>query len=86
SRDLLQDKQVQAKLNQWIRIFATETIVSRREMIADLVARVIRKWDADTMSRKLELHVGKDLQYIRINGTLVGGLVGLALHAVSLLL
>jgi uncharacterized membrane-anchored protein YjiN (DUF445 family) len=86
SQDLLQDKQVQGKLNQWIRIFATETIVSRREMIADLVSRVIRKWDAETMSRKLELHVGKDLQYIRINGTLVGGLVGLLLHAVSLAL
>jgi uncharacterized membrane-anchored protein YjiN (DUF445 family) len=86
SKDLLQDKRVQGKLNQWIRIFATETIVARREMIADLVARVIRKWDADTMSRKLELHVGKDLQYIRINGTLVGGLVGLALHAVGLAL
>lgn len=83
SRELLQDERVQVKLNQWIRIVATETIVARREMIADLVSRVIRKWDADTMSRKLELHVGKDLQYIRINGTLVGGLVGLVLHAVS---
>ena len=83
SRELLQDERVQVKLNQWIRIVATETIVARREMIADLVARVIRKWDAETMSRKLELHVGKDLQYIRINGTLVGGLVGLVLHAVS---
>jgi uncharacterized membrane-anchored protein YjiN (DUF445 family) len=81
--ELLGDIRVQRKLNQWIRIFATETIVGRREMIADLVARVIRKWDADTMSRKLELHVGKDLQYIRINGTLVGGLVGLGLHAIS---
>ncbi|HEY8606323.1 MAG TPA: DUF445 domain-containing protein [Noviherbaspirillum sp.] len=84
--DLLHDANVQRKLNQWIRIFATETIVGRREVIADLVARVIRKWDADTMSRKLELHVGKDLQYIRINGTLVGGLVGLVLHVVSLAL
>jgi uncharacterized membrane-anchored protein YjiN (DUF445 family) len=84
--ELLRDAKVQKKLNQWIRIFATETIVARREMISDLVARVIRKWDADTMSRKLELHVGKDLQYIRINGTLVGGLVGLLLHAISLLL
>ncbi|WP_136419315.1 DUF445 family protein [Herbaspirillum sp. ST 5-3] len=84
--ELLLDAKVQKKLNQWIRIFATETIVGRREMIADLVARVIRKWDADTMSRKLELHVGKDLQYIRINGTLVGGLVGLILHAISLVL
>ena len=81
--ELLGDARVQRKLNQWIRIFATETIVARREMIADLVSRVIKKWDADTMSRKLELHVGKDLQYIRINGTLVGGLVGLVLHAIS---
>jgi uncharacterized membrane-anchored protein YjiN (DUF445 family) len=86
SNDLLRDERVQRKLNQWIRIFATEAIVSRREAIADLVARVIRKWDAETMSRKLELHVGKDLQYIRINGTLVGGLVGLVLHAISLAL
>ncbi len=84
--ELLHDATVQAKLNQWIRIFATEAIVARRETIADLVARVIRKWDANTMSRKLELHVGKDLQYIRINGTLVGGLVGLLLHAISLAL
>src|SRR3569833_1072397 len=41
---------------------------------------------ADTISRKFELYVGKDLQYIRINGTIVGGLVGLALHFVSLML
>jgi len=81
--ELLGDARVQRKLNQWIRVFATETIVARREMIADLVSRVIRNWDADTMSRKLELHVGKDLQYIRINGTLVGGLVGLVLHTIS---
>lgn len=86
SDDLLRDEKVQRKLNQWIRIFATETIVGRREAIADLVARVIRKWDADTMSRKLELHVGRDLQYIRINGTVVGGLVGLLLHVISLAL
>jgi len=86
SNDLLRDERVQRKLNQWLRIFATGAIVSRREAIADMVSRVIRKWDAETMSRKLELHVGKDLQYIRINGTLVGGLVGLVLHAVSLIL
>lgn len=83
---LLQDKTMRGKLNQWIRIIATDALVERREMIADLVTRVIRKWDAETVSRKFELHVGKDLQYIRINGTLVGGLVGLLLHIVSLAL
>ncbi|HEX7634563.1 MAG TPA: DUF445 domain-containing protein [Noviherbaspirillum sp.] len=86
NESLLQDKTVRGKLNQWIRIIATDALVERREMIADLVTRVIRKWDAETVSRKFELHVGKDLQYIRINGTLVGGLVGLLLHTVSLAL
>jgi uncharacterized membrane-anchored protein YjiN (DUF445 family) len=86
SEALLQDAAVQTKLNTWIRAFATEAIVNRREVIASLVERVIKKWDADTVSRKFELYVGRDLQYIRINGTLVGGLVGLVLHTVSLVL
>jgi uncharacterized membrane-anchored protein YjiN (DUF445 family) len=83
---LMEDVAVRRKLNQWIRSFAVDAIASRRQMIADLVKRVIKKWDADTVSRKFELYVGKDLQYIRINGTLVGGLVGLVLHTISLVL
>jgi uncharacterized membrane-anchored protein YjiN (DUF445 family) len=86
SRALLEDEVVQAKLNVWIRSFAAGAIVERRHLIADVVKRVIRSWDADTVTRKFELHVGKDLQYIRINGTVVGGLVGLVLHVVSLAL
>jgi uncharacterized membrane-anchored protein YjiN (DUF445 family) len=86
SRALQQDDTVRDKLNYWIRNFATETIVKRRDVIATLIKRVIQKWDAQTVSRKFELHVGKDLQYIRINGTLVGGLVGLMLHIISLAL
>jgi uncharacterized membrane-anchored protein YjiN (DUF445 family) len=75
---------IQDKLNQWIRVFAADAIASRRHVIADIVKRVIQKWDASTVSRKFELYVGKDLQYIRINGTIVGGLVGLLLYSVSL--
>src|SRR3569832_372377 len=86
SQALIADTTVQKKLNQWICEFATEAISGRRQVIAALVERVIRKWDADTVSRKFELYVGKDLQYIRINGTIVGGLVGLALHFVPLML
>jgi uncharacterized membrane-anchored protein YjiN (DUF445 family) len=44
----------------------------------------VRNWDAREMSRQIELNIGKDLQYIRINGTLVGGLIGLGLYLVSL--
>ena len=77
---------VRDQLNLWLREFATDTIVHRRGAIAELVERVIRQWDAETVSAKFELYVGKDLQFIRINGTLVGGMVGVLLHVVGLLL
>ena len=80
------DAAVQDKLNGWIRDFAANAISGRRHLIASLVKRVIQKWDAETVSRKFESYVGRDLQYIRINGTLVGGLVGLLLHLVSMAL
>ena len=48
-----------------------------------LVSDTIRGWDAGTITNRLEGAVGRDLQYIRINGTIVGGLVGLAIHAVE---
>ncbi|MDQ9170269.1 DUF445 domain-containing protein [Oxalobacteraceae bacterium R-40] len=80
---LTHDKTVQLKLNQWLLDFTVDAITRRRGDIANLIKRVIQKWDAETVSRKFELYVGKDLQYIRINGTIVGGLVGLILHTVS---
>jgi uncharacterized membrane-anchored protein YjiN (DUF445 family) len=82
---LARNEAVQVKLNEWLRTFAAETIVAKRELIVDLVRRVIHSWDADTLSRKFELHVGRDLQYIRINGTIVGGIVGLMLHTIGML-
>ena len=51
--------------------------------IVRVVSETVRRWDARTVSARLERAVGRDLQYIRINGTLVGGLVGLALHAAA---
>ena len=49
-------------------------------------SETVRGWDADTITQRLEHAVGKDLQFIRINGTLVGGMVGLAIHAVDVAL
>jgi len=86
STSLAQDTIVRSKLNTWIASFATQTIVAQRHLIADLIRRVIQQWDAETVSRKFELYVGKDLQYIRINGTVVGGMVGVLLYAFSLML
>lgn len=80
---LAKDKAVRDKLNQWIAGFIVRTILAHKGVIAGLTQRVIQKWDGQTIAKKFELYVGKDLQYIRINGTLVGGMVGLLLHALS---
>ena len=57
-----------------------------RPEVAELIARTVESWDAGDASRKIELQVGRDLQFIRINGTLVGGLVGLVLYLVTVLI
>ena len=51
-----------------------------------VISHTIERWDGQETAEKVELHVGRDLQFIRINGTIVGGLVGVLIHAVSLLL
>ena len=54
-----------------------------RPEVAELIARTVEGWDATDASRKIEVQIGRDLQFIRINGTLVGGLVGLVLYVIS---
>jgi uncharacterized membrane-anchored protein YjiN (DUF445 family) len=73
----------QHRLNDWARAVALRLIAPRRRQIGGLVADVVAGWDAKGIVDRLELQVGRDLQYIRINGTLVGGLVGLVLYAVT---
>jgi uncharacterized membrane-anchored protein YjiN (DUF445 family) len=82
-RELLADAAVQAKLNAWFLRIVREIVVRYRHQISALIAEVVRRWDVADISRKVELEIGKDLQYIRINGSLVGGLVGLMLHGVA---
>lgn len=82
-RALANDEAMRDKINTWIREAALTAVSSRRAEIAALISDTVRRWDADTVTRKMELQVGKDLQYIRINGTVVGGLVGLLIHVLS---
>jgi uncharacterized membrane-anchored protein YjiN (DUF445 family) len=82
-RWLSQDEAAQARLNDWARLVARGVIAPRRREIGSFVAQVVAGWDAKSVASKLELQVGRDLQYIRINGTLVGGLVGLAIFSVA---
>lgn len=59
-----------------------ELVEQHRHEVADLIAQTVARWDADATSRRMELAVGRDLQFVRINGTLVGGLVGLLLYTI----
>lgn len=81
SDGLLKKPAVQRELNSWL-LNALEALVSgQRYQLATLITSVVKRWSADQVARKVELEIGRDLQYIRINGTLVGGAVGLVLHA-----
>jgi uncharacterized membrane-anchored protein YjiN (DUF445 family) len=80
---LQEDEERKAQLNRRIRIIGERFLLPYRVEIGAYIERVVRNWDSATLVDRLELQVGKDLQYIRINGTLVGGLVGLLIYVVS---
>jgi uncharacterized membrane-anchored protein YjiN (DUF445 family) len=80
---LAEDEALQAKINAWILQTVERAVVRHRHQVSGLITEVVRGWDTREVTQKMELEIGKDLQYIRINGTLVGGLVGLLLHAVT---
>src|SRR5437763_15447452 len=77
------DARIRAALNQFARRAAVGMAASYGSSIVRLVSDTVRSWDARTVTARLEAAVGRDLQYIRINGTLVGGLVGVVLHLVD---
>ena len=79
------DKRIRAAINQFARRAAVGMAASYGSQIVKLVSETIRGWDAQTVTNRLEAAVGRDLQYIRINGTLVGGLVGLVLYVLDTL-
>jgi uncharacterized membrane-anchored protein YjiN (DUF445 family) len=78
---LLEEPGMQQKLNAWWLTTIRRIAVRYRRQISSMITEVVKSWDAEQVSRKVELEIGRDLQYIRINGTFVGGTVGLFLHA-----
>jgi uncharacterized membrane-anchored protein YjiN (DUF445 family) len=80
------DEAVKERINQWLRVWAVNVLSGNRDVIVSFISETVRKWDPRETSRRIELHVGADLQWIRINGTLIGGLAGLLIYAVSWLL
>ncbi len=80
------DPDLQKKLDRWIVDAIGYVAEQFRDEVVDLIASTVQRWDGDETSDRLELQVGRDLQFIRINGTLVGGLAGLAIYTISELL
>lgn len=74
---------VNSPANRWVRLQVPRMVEAYREDIAQYITARVHAWDAWQMSAELEKNLGNDLQFVRINGTLVGGCVGLLLHTVT---
>jgi uncharacterized membrane-anchored protein YjiN (DUF445 family) len=78
------DEKLRITINRFMRRTAVGVTAGYGDGIVKLVSETVRGWDADTITGRVENAVGRDLQFIRVNGTIVGGLVGVALHAIDL--
>ena len=83
SQKLLADPAMQGWINEQLRVAAPRWIERYREDIRLYIIARVGEWNAGEMTRELERNIGRDLQFIRINGTLVGGLVGLAIYTAT---
>ena len=83
SESLRNDPKMAGKVNHWIRLNAYRLTLRNRARVGELISRTVGNWQGKDLSEKLELEVGKDLQFIRINGTIVGGMVGLLIYTIT---
>jgi len=79
----LDDPELLAKMDEFAVDVAVFLVARYQDEVADLIATTVSSWDPELTSRRVELAIGRDLQFIRINGTLVGGLAGLIIYLIS---
>src|SRR5690606_11209952 len=82
---LTSDPSLQERVESWVKSLAPLVAEVGQRELGDLIAVTVERWDPQDTSRRLELWMGRDLQFVRINGTVVGGLAGLAIHTVVFL-
>ncbi|TDP65761.1 uncharacterized membrane-anchored protein YjiN (DUF445 family) [Actinokineospora alba] len=83
---LMNDESLRTKADGWVEGAAAYIVLNYRDEITTLITDTVQRWDADETARKVELQVGRDLQFIRINGTVVGALAGLAIYTIAQLI
>jgi len=79
----LHDEALLEKVDGWVIGAVLRVVEQHRHEVGQLIAQTVSSWDPEETSRRIELLVGRDLQFIRINGTLVGGLVGLLIYTAT---
>nr|WP_250853143.1 DUF445 domain-containing protein [Streptomyces rhizosphaericus] len=82
-RRMMTERRLRDKIDGWLEDAAVYVVTTYRDEITSLISETVASWDADHTSRKIEAHIGRDLQFIRINGTVVGALAGLVIYTVS---
>lgn len=85
-RNLQDDPDLAAKVNRWVSDAVVHIVTSYRDDVTGVISDTVRAWDAAETSERIELHVGRDLQFIRINGFVVGAIVGLVIHGLTVTL
>jgi uncharacterized membrane-anchored protein YjiN (DUF445 family) len=83
---MMSDESFQSKVDGWVEGAAAYLVTHYSKEIITLITDTVERWDAEETSRKIELQVGRDLQFIRINGTVVGSLAGLVIYSLAQLL
>ena len=77
---LREDGDVNRQVNRWLRDLILYLVDNYRQPLSAFISETVEQWDPAATSDRIELYIGRDLQFIRINGTLVGGLVGVAIY------
>ena len=80
---LQQDPALAATVEQWVGDGVVHVVTTYRDDVTAVISETVRSWDAEETSRRIELHVGRDLQFIRVNGFVVGALVGVVIHGLT---
>jgi uncharacterized membrane-anchored protein YjiN (DUF445 family) len=79
---LQKNEELLAEIDAWLADIAVSVAEQNRQEVADMIAQTIASWDSEATVDRIEVAVGRDLQFVRINGTLVGGLVGLLIYSI----
>jgi uncharacterized membrane-anchored protein YjiN (DUF445 family) len=83
---LAADPEMRAEINQGVVVILRSFIADQKSGVSTFISDQVKAWDMGQLIALIEINIGKDLQYIRFNGSLIGGLAGLALYTVEILL